>query len=265
MIASFRSELVKLLRLTTMLGYAAAAAGFTIMLTVVSILNADNPSGHGPGNSDGVGLEQLAEPGGYLAGFESASSFLGIVALALFASSVAADFSTGTIRALLTIDSRRRSLLAGKVMGLATALVAVVTFAAVIGAAIAFAIADSQGVDSSAWATADGLSEGLRIWANSLIATAVWGLFGALIAMISRSAALSISAGVAYFLIGEQLILHSLWPSTADWLPAGVLDTLAAGGTDTLSYAGAIALAGLYAAVAYVASSAVFERRDVTD
>ncbi len=265
MIASFRSELVKLLRLTTIFGYAAAASGFTIMLTVVSILNADNPSGHGPGNRDGVSLETLAEPGGYLAGFESASSFLGIVALALFASSIAAEFSTGTIRALLTIDSRRRSLLAGKVVGLAFALMAVVTFAALVGATIAFVIAGPQGVETSAWATVDGLSEGLSIWANSVIATIVWGLFGALIAMISRSAALSISAGVAYFLIGEQFILHSLWPSTADWLPAGVLDTLAVGGTDTLSYTGAIALAGLYAVVAYVASSAVFERRDVTD
>lgn len=124
MIASLRSELVKLLRLTTMLGYAAAAAGFTVMLTVVSILNADNSSGQGPGNRDGVSLEELAEPGGYLAGFGSASSFLGIVALAMFASSVAAEFSTGTIRALLVIDSRRRTLLAGKIAGLAAALAA---------------------------------------------------------------------------------------------------------------------------------------------
>ena len=265
MIASFRSELVKLLRLTTVLGYAAAAAGFTIMLTVVSILNAENPSGHGPGNRDGVGLEQLAEPGGYLAGFETASSFLGIVALALFASSVAAEFSTGTIRALLTIDSRRRSLLAGKIVGLAAVLAAVVTFAAVVGAVVAFVMAGPQGVDSTAWATGEGASEGLGIWFNSVIATTVWGLFGALIAMVSRSAAISIAAGVAYFLIGEQLILHSLWPSTADWLPAGVLDTLAAGGSDTLSYTTAIAFAGLYAAITYVAGSTVFERRDVTD
>lgn len=265
MIASFGSELVKLLRLTTMLGYAGAAAGFTIMLTVVSILNADNPSSQGPGNRDGVNLEQLAEPGGYLAGFESASSFLGIVALALFASSVAAEFSTGTIRALLVIDSRRRSLFAGKVAGLATALAVVVTFAAVVGAAIAFASAGSQGVDTSAWATADGVSEGLSIWANSVIATLIWGLFGALIAMVSRSAAISIAAGVAYFLIGEQLILHSLWPSTADWLPAGVLDTLAGGGSDSRSYIAAFALAALYAVATYAACSTVFERRDVTD
>ncbi len=265
MIASFRSELVKLLRPVTVVGYAGAAAGFTVMLTIVSILNADNPSGHGPGNSQGVGLEQLAEPGGYLAGFESASSFLGIVALALFASSVAAEFSTGTIRALLVIDSRRRQLLAGKIAGLTAILVVVVAFAAVAGTVVAFSISGSQGIDTDAWATTDGAVEGAAIIANAALATTVWGLFGGLIAMVSRSAAISIAGGVAYFLIGEQLILHSLWPSTADWLPAGVLDALAGGGTETLAFAAALALAAGYAAVAYIASAVVFERRDVTD
>ena len=265
MIASFRSELVKLLRPVTLLGYAGAAAGFTVMLTIVSILNADSPSGHGPGNSQGVGLEQLAEPGGYLAGFEAASSFLGIVALALFASSVAAEFSTGTVRALLIIDSRRRQVLAGKLAGLIAVLFMVVVFAAVVGAVVAVAISGSQGVDTDAWATADGLVEGVAIIVNAALATTVWGLFGGLIAIVSRSAAISIAGGVAYFLIGEQLILHSLWPSTADWLPAGVLDALAAGGTETLAFASALVLAAGYAVVVYIASTAVFEHRDVTD
>lgn len=44
-----------------------------------------------------------------------------------------------------------------------------------------------------------------------------------------------------------------------------VLDTLASGGTDTQTYSAAVALAGLYAAITAVASSTIFERRDVTD
>ncbi len=265
MIASFRSELVKLLRPATILGYAGAAAGFTVMLTIVSILNADNPSGHGPANSQGVGLDQLAEPGGYLAGFETASGFLGIVALALFASNVAAEYSTGTIRALLVVDSRRRRLLAGKIAGLSAVLVVVVALAAVVGAIVAFAISGSQGIDTDAWATVEGATEGLAIIVNAALATTVWGLFGGLIALVSRSAAVSIAAGVAYFLIGEQLILHSLWPSTADWLPAGVLDALAQGGTDSRAFVSALVLAAGYAVIVYAASTVIFERRDVTE
>jgi len=265
MIASLRSELVKLIRLSTLLGYAVAAVGFTVMLTVVSILNADNPSEHGPIKRVGIDFEQLAEPGGYLAGLETASSFLGIVALAMFASSVAAEFSTGTIRALLVTDSRRRRLLAGKIAGLTIVLTAVVLLAAVVGSIVAFAMAGSQGVDTSAWATIDGLGEGAAIWATTALATIIWGLFGAMIAMLSKSAAISIAAGVAYFLIAEQLILHSLWPSTADWLPAGVLDALSQGGTDTLSFSGALALGAAYAAIVYVVTTTIFEQRDITD
>ena len=264
MIAAFRSELVKLFRLATLVGYAMAAAGFTVMLTIVTIINADNPSGHGPANRS-IDLAQLSEPGGYLAGFESASGFLGIVALALFASSVAAEFSTGTVRALLVIDSRRRQLLAGKLAGLVTLLVVIVTAAAAIGGILAFAIGSGQGVDTDAWATAGGLADGAAIIADTALATIVWGLFGGLLAMITRSAAISIAAGVAYFLIGEQLILHSLWPSTADWLPAGVLDSLAQGGTDTRGYTAALALAALYALAVYISTTTIFERRDVTD
>ncbi len=144
-------------------------------------------------------------------------------------------------------------------------LVIVVTIAAIVGALTAFAIGDSQGIDTHLWSTTDGLTSGAAIWANSALATIVWGLFGGLIAMVTRSAAISISAGVAYFLIGEQLILHSLWPSTADWLPAGVLDTLARGGTDARGFTAALALGALYAAIAYITTTAVFERRDITD
>ena len=100
---------------------------------------------------------------------------------------------------------------------------------------------------------------------KAAIATVIWGLFGALLAMVSRSAAISIAAGVGYFLIGEQLILQSLWPSTADWLPAGTLNTLASGGSSTVSFTTALALSALYGAAAYVATSLVFDRRDVTD
>jgi len=98
MIASFRSELVKLLRRNTILGYVGAATAFTVLITVVSIINADDPNADGPGPSDALGLEELAEPGGYLAGFEVASTMLGIIALALFAVAVPSEFTTGTIR-----------------------------------------------------------------------------------------------------------------------------------------------------------------------
>ncbi len=265
MINSLRSELTKLRRPTAILGFGGAAIGVTLLMTVVSMVNADNPDARGPGSTSNLSLDQLAEPGGYLAGFEAASSFLGIIALALFATNIAAEFSTGTIRALLVTDSRRRSLLAGKILGLAAFLVAAITSAAIVGGIVAGLLSGQQGISTDAWATADGFTEGIAIWANLAGASTIWGLFGALLAMASRSAAISIAAGVGYFLIGEHLIFQSLWPATADWLPAGLLNALAQGGTATVGFTTALTLSVLYALAAYALTSLIFERRDITD
>jgi ABC-2 type transport system permease protein len=265
MIASLRSELVKLFRRNAVFGYAGAAVAFTALMTVVSITNAGDPQASGPGSSASLTPEQLAEPGGFLAGLEAANNFLGIIALALFASSIAAEFSTGTIRALLVTDSRRRTLLAGKVVGLTAFLVATLTVAAFVGAIVAGVLGGRQGIDTDAWLTLSGLTEGITIWASVSIAVIGWGMFGALLAMISRSAAISIAAGVAYFLIAEHLILRSLWPAAADWLPSGLLSALAEGGTPTVSFTTALTLSALYAAAAYGVTLLIFERRDITD
>ncbi len=214
-------------------------------MTVVSIVNADNPDARGPGAANNLTLDQLAEPGGYLGGFEAASNFLGIIALALFATNIAAEFSTGTIRSLLVTDSRRRTLLAGKTLGLAAFLIAAITAAAVVGSIVAYLLSGSQGIVTDDWAGAEGLRAGVATWANLAGSTIVWGLFGGLIAMSSRSAAISIAAGVGYFLIGEHLILQSLWP--------------------LIAFTTALALCGAYAAAAYALTSLIFERRDITD
>ncbi len=265
MINSVRSELVKIKRRNAVLGYAGAAIGFTTLLTIVSIANIGNPNARGPGSSTKTTLAQLAEPSGYAVGFEAANNFLGIIALALFASSIAAEFTTGTVRSLLVVESRRWVVLAGKILGLLMFWIAITSLSIVVGGIVARLMSGSQEIDHSAWFTSDGFSQGLAIWTNVALATIGWGLFGALLAMISRSAAISIAGGVGYFLIGEHLILQSLWPSTADWLPAGVFTSLAQGGTLSVSFVRALAMTTLYGAVAYLATWLIFERRDVTD
>ncbi len=265
MINSVRSELVKLKRRNAILGYAGAAVGFTTLLTIVSITNIGNPNARGPGSSSNTTLEQLAEPSGYAVGFEAANNFLGIIALALFASSIAAEFSTGTIRSLLVIDSRRRLVLAGKTLALMLFWIMITALSIIMGGVVARLMSNSQGIDPNAWLTAEGIGGGLSIWVNVTIATLGWGLFGGLLAMLSRSASLAIAGGVGYFLIGEHLILQSLWPSTADWLPAGVFTALAQGGTPTVTFMTALGMTALYGAAAYLVTCFVFGHRDVTD
>ena len=77
--------------------------------------------------------------------------------------------------------------------------------------------------------------------------------------------AISIAAGIAYFLLGETLVFQALWDDAGDWLPAGVLSTFATGGSDTLTYTRSLTMALAWGAIALVATIVIFQRRDITD
>jgi len=83
-------------------------------------------------------------------------------------------------------------------------------------------------------------------------------------AMLTRSAAISITAGVAYLLIVENL-LGLIWDSAGEWLPAGVISALASGGTELVSFEKAVMLSAGYAMLSLAVMYLTFARRDVTD
>jgi ABC-type transport system involved in multi-copper enzyme maturation permease subunit len=211
-----------------------------------------------------ISLDDLAAPGGWLAGLGAASTFLGLVTLAIFASNVAGDFTTGTIRSVLVIEPRRLRVLAGKVTALASFIAVGIAIAAVIVAAVAFPLANRENISTSAWTTTSALTEGLSTYLNVLLSSLAWGVFGAMLGLITRSSAIAIAAGVGYFLLAEQLLLTSLWPSTEEWLPASAMSALADGGDTAISFSTAVLLVAAYAVGAYVIAATVFSRRDVT-
>ena len=67
MIAAFRSEWVKLTRRNFALGAITALVGFSIAITAVSILRANDAGTHS-GPMGKISLDDLASPGGWLAG-----------------------------------------------------------------------------------------------------------------------------------------------------------------------------------------------------
>ena len=263
MIAAFRSEWVKLTRRNFAAGAIGALVGFSVAITAVSILRAnDTATRSGPmGN---LTLGDLAAPGGWLAGLGAAATFLGLVALAIFASNVAGEFTTGTIRAVLTVEPRRLSVLAGKTVALASFIAAGLAITSVAVAAVAFPLADSAGLDTSAWTGPGALTEGLATYLDVLLSCIAWGVFGAMLAMITKSSAIAIAAGVGYFLLAEQLLFNSLWPSTEEWLPASAMSALAEGGNATIGFGAALGLTAAYAMGAYMFTAVTFARRDIT-
>lgn len=263
MIAAFRSEWVKLTRRNFALGAITALVGFSVAITAVSILRANDAGTHS-GPMGKISLDDLAAPGGWLAGLGAASTFLGLVTLAIFASNVAGEFTTGTIRSVLVLEPRRLRVLAGKVVALTSFIAVGLAIAAGLVAAVAFPLAGKENISTSAWTTTSALTEGLSTYVNVLLSCLAWGAFGAMLGMITKSSAIAIAAGVGYFLLGEQLLLNSLWPSTEEWLPASAMSALADGGNAAISFCTAVLLVAAYAAGAYLLAATSFTRRDIT-
>jgi ABC-type transport system involved in multi-copper enzyme maturation permease subunit len=155
-------------------------------------------------------------------------------------------------------------VLAGKVIALASFIAVGIAIAAVIVAAVAFPLAGRENISTSAWTTTSALTDGLSTYLDVLLSCLAWGAFGVMLGMITRSSAIAIAVGVGYFLLGEQLLLNSLWPSTEEWLPASAMSALADGGNAAIGFGAAVLLVAAYAVGAYVLAAVVFSRRDVT-
>ena len=126
----------------------------------------------------------------------------------------------------------------------------------------ALLVAPGQDLATAAWFTSDGwaaLGSGLG---NLVLATLGWGLLGALLARLLRSPAAAVGAGLAYALPFE-LLVTTAWDSGGHWLPGRLLETLAQGGTAAVTYGRAALLLAIYGALAVVAGTTLFARRDV--
>ena len=263
MINAFKSELVrvkKTARTTTLVMIAMA-----LMVTTFIFIGFE-PSRGGPegGESALVAAADLSVVGGNLEGLAFAATFLGIAALSMFALSVARDYEKGTIRLLLVGQPRRAVLLGGKLVALVAVTVAGAAVATAGAVGLSYILAPIYDVDTSLWLSADGWSAVVSTLVNLAIATAAWGLIGAALAMMTRSAATSITAGLAYLMIGESLI-GIVWDTAGQWLPAGILSAFTTGGSVLVSYSKSAWLLVGYAAVSLGILFVVMQRRDVTD
>ncbi|MBT8198771.1 MAG: ABC transporter permease subunit [Acidimicrobiia bacterium] len=262
MLRTYKSELIRFRR-TALIG-AGIMAAFTALITTLTFVGFDEPTGPGAGRGPGSVVTDLASIDGLMAGLASAATMIGIVALALFATSVARDYERGTIRQLLVGEPRRAFVLGGKLAALVTVVVAGVAVSAIIGIGAAFALAPIADVSTAAWTTNAAVSAAISTAVNVTIATMVWGLAGAVLAMVTRSASTAITAGIGYLLVGEPL-LTLVWDTSSDWLVSGTLSTFTDGGTALVSYGQSAVLLTLYAATFVAATFVVFSRRDITD
>lgn len=265
MIRVFSSEWLKITRPTNVLGWMGPVVFFAFMGTMLNFMDTSTNAGQFRGPFGiAPGLEQLAAPDGWIIGIHSASSFIGLIALAIFATNIARDYEKGTIRILLVTEPNRFRLFIGKLLALSSFVVLITAGATVATMLASLALAPSENIPVDAWLSWQGIRELLIGFANISLATIIWGLIGGVLAIMTHSAAISISSGVGFLLMFE-LLIGQFMESAGTKLPATVLGALASGGTFTIEYATALMLSLAYGAASIIIASLIFIRRDVTD
>jgi ABC-2 type transport system permease protein len=261
----FSSEWLKIARPTNVLGWIVPVALFAFLGTMFNFMDASRAAGdfRGPFGI-APGPEQLAAPDGWIIGIHSASSFIGLIALAIFATNLARDYEKGTIRILLIMEPNRLRFFIGKLLALSFFVVLITAGATVVTIIASLALAPGENIPMASWLSWQGIRELLIGFANISLATIIWGLVGGVLAITTRSAAISISAGVGFLFIFE-LLIGQFAESVSTRLPATVFGSLASGGTPTIEYSTALMLSLAYGAVSIIIASLLFIRRDVTD
>ena len=263
---AFRSEWIKLSRRTTLLGFGGAIVGFAALITILMFLSAGGTEigtdeGRGPGAFASAATLSLTD--GSVFAVTHVATFLSIIALALFSSNMAGEFSKGTIRMLFVTEPRRIKVLAGKLAALASFSAAWLGVALGVSVALGALLASGAGVETTAWWTSDGISAMASTYVNLSGAMIVAGLIGAVLAVLTRSSAIAISVGAAYFMIVEPLV-STFWEALGEWGPSAASSALADGGTAVIGYSTAAVLAAVYGFASLSVSAVVLSRRDVT-
>jgi ABC-type transport system involved in multi-copper enzyme maturation permease subunit len=259
----FFAEWRKLRRPTLLLGTLGAVAFFSILVSSLLFLMIDSPNGNGD-RGIRITREMLSLSSGATQAFSSIGNLLGIIALCVFAAQTAQEYSLGTLRNLLVRQPGRIRLLIGKLASMKVFAIIMTLVSAVISIGVSYALAGGKDVNTTLWFNSDGRLEIAKTLLNVFISILGFGIIGMVLGILLRSPISSISLGVLWLLIVENIV-GAVKASTLQWLPGNQLGTIAVGGTESVSYTHALSLSGLYVGIALVIATVLFTRRDVAN
>jgi ABC-type transport system involved in multi-copper enzyme maturation permease subunit len=135
---------------------------------------------------------------------------------------------------------------------------------AVISIGVSYALAGGKNVSTELWFNGDGRLEVAKTLLNVFLSILGFGIIGMVLGIVLRSPISSISIGVLWLLIIENIV-GALKSSTLNWLPGNQLSTIATGGSPNVSYSHALSLSAIYVSVALVIATVLFTKRDVSN
>jgi len=257
------AELRKLRRPSLLLGTIATVGGLSALFTSIVFLMINSKGGNTK-RGESIGPKELSEALGLVYGFKLVGVFLGVVALCIFASQTAQEYSLGTLRNLLVRQPSRMKILAGKFIAMKLFALVMVLFAGVLSIAISYALSGRAKVDTTAWGTSIAMHLLFESVLNIFIATLCFGTFGMILGLLFRSPISAIAVGVLWNLILEN-ILSALINSTAKWLPGINFSNIGEGGNPDLNYKHSIAVSLGYLIVSGALAAILFKKRDVSN
>jgi len=135
---------------------------------------------------------------------------------------------------------------------------------AIICIGVSYALAGGKNVSTELWFNGDGRLEIAKTLLNVFLSILGFGIIGMVLGIVLRSPISSISLGVLWLLIVENIV-GALKSSTLNWLPGNQLSTIATGGSENVSYSHALSLSAIYVGVALVIATVLFTKRDVSN
>lgn len=243
------------------LGTMVAVIGVSALVTSLLFLMIDSNQGDSR-REQMANRATLELPIGVSVGFAASAGLLGLVALCIFASQTAQEYTYGTLRNLLVRQPRRLTLLAGKFFAMNLFALISVLLSAIVSISLAFALSGKAKVSTTAWSTSEARSALLHTFVNVFISVIASGTIGMILGLLLRSPISSISIGVGWLLVVENIIAATVNHS-GKWLPGQLINSIAAGGDFNASYSHALLVLSAYLAAGMIVVSVLFRQRDV--
>jgi ABC-type transport system involved in multi-copper enzyme maturation permease subunit len=244
---------------------------FALVFVPLGIVNAarGNGSRGAMGGPQALTMAALSSAKGLTTVLSRGGTLAAVIALAIVAAALAAEYSHGTLRNLLVRQPRRLQLLAGTFLALLSYVLLAATLACAIGIVAAVVVAPGRGIDTSVWFSSSGLSHLAAMYGDLILTVTAYAVVGFASAVLFRSAAAAVAVPLAYIIVVENLI-GAVWSDAPNWLfgklIAAVLngESVLSTGTALASYGRGLTVGLLYMAGFAALSLVLFRYRDVT-
>jgi ABC-type transport system involved in multi-copper enzyme maturation permease subunit len=258
---AFRSEWILLNRKRLWLVLGAITTVYTVVATALTISTAEPLRQQ---SEDGLALEALVGAGGATLAVIFSIAFAFLLVVVIFAASTGNEFTRGTLRAALTFQPHRVSLITGKLAARLLVAAIVMAGALVIGAITAAIVAPAQDIATDGWFGLSALADAGEDYLRSIAYVGGFAVIGTTIAVLLRSTPIALGVGLLWFGPIENVIGEGRdWAER--WFPGMVIRSIVRpDAADAVATPAALATLGAYTAICAAVIAIVMSRRDVT-